>query len=752
MLQKYFAAPSKEPNQIFNDLIMSKYNSEKYSLCRMSCFDKHNFNFKVLEDKRDTTMSFIDEVVGKMDSINKATLKYLKWAASSNIQKLTVSPNLCMNERTITEMIKKANIRLKELEVTSYGTFLILFCNEIIRNYRETGGSIKLEEKTEVEDIFELFSEKLKFFDENLAPSNNDVLVEDANKNVNMSLNNIEISNSPFSLLIDEKDYIQKSIIQNQLENIDINEREKNIFLFRKFPGINRYLMPELALKEEYFRKAKKCEIYPFLSVSIPLYEKYEVLKRYEEVFKAQIPEQNFDFFDRKYQELMDINLYCQTINNALLFDPEVLTFYNERDDNFFFSTYYRCPKGRMYRKVWKYRYLSKPDFENWKKINQKASELKQEPSAKEANPQPQPTTITPSQQTSTQPINPKKENAKEETKKETEKKDPKATISDPKNDTKQDLNKAIANDTQKPLQPNVFPPQEAVEIPKKEEKKEDILDPNLVLYEADDANVRELKEKVKYMFPSDGGIMIRKYIKNGIYYSFTNYVKKDNLTFGIREVQDEKIKEFWLRFENEVTMLVNYRGSFNPFEDKYDNKNGSILTLNYKNGLCVQVLPNGEICQKRYNLTDEALSEEELYRVITSKASIIRYLQMNKQYIMYANSNVCIIQNDMAINTNNKGLRVAKKINTGEEYEFEPTQVTIQTDPESNTKTMIREDKVMLIKYPEDANTISTLAIHADETRIYTMQLKAEQKTKYIIEHNSNLNLNRLCLSRDQI
>jgi len=126
--------------------------------------------------------------------------------------------------------------------------------------------------------------------------------------------------------------------------------------------------MPDVSPKEENFRKAKKCEIYPFLdnSIGIPIYEKYDIIKNFEDIFKEKINEYNFDFGDRIYQEIMNRDLLSQTLNNAMIYDTETLFHYNERDDNLLFSTYYRCPKGRIYRKTNKYRYLSKPNLDNW--------------------------------------------------------------------------------------------------------------------------------------------------------------------------------------------------------------------------------------------------------------------------------------------------------------------------------------------------------------------------------------------------
>ena len=108
-------------------------------------------------------------------------------------------------------------------------------------------------------------------------------------------------------------------------------------------------------------------------------------------------------------------------------------------------------------------------------------------------------------------------------------------------------------------------------------------------------------------------------------------------------------------KFENDVSLIVNYIGDYNPKGEKYDNLNGAITSINYKNGLLVQILPDGDICQKNYEFSDEKLTDYESHRIITSKASILRYFPMDKQQIMYSNANVCNIQNGLSINTNNK-------------------------------------------------------------------------------------------------
>ncbi len=85
----------------------------------------------------------------------------------------------------------------------------------------------------------------------------------------------------------------------------------------------------------------------------------------------------------------------------------------------------------------------------------------------------------------------------------------------------------------------------------------------------------------------------------------------------------------------------------------------------------------------------------------------------------------------------------MARRLSDNLEYEMDQIPITIQSDPESNTKTLIRDDKVMCIKYPEDTDYNSSLVIHADETRTYSIFYKKQPIIKYIIEHNSILLLN---------
>ena len=147
-----------------------------------------------------------------------------------------------------------------------------------------------------------------------------------------------------------------------------------------------------------------------------------------------------------------------------------------------------------------------------------------------------------------------------------------------------------------------------------------------------------------------------------------------------------ENIPEFWMRFDNDVIMTVNKIGEYNQYNENDDTKNGMYTNFTFKNGLNVQILPNGDICQKIQGLDDNSLNDVETHRIITSKASIVNYFKMNKMNVLYANGNVCNFQGGTSVNTNNKGYRVAKRLQDGFEYEMDPIAITIQSDPETNS------------------------------------------------------------------
>lgn len=764
MFQKYFAAPPRASDEIFYDLKLAKYNSEKNSILRLIYFDNWDFTTKEVvsnntiningnnnnddANKKDPFLSFVNHYADIISSLNKFLLHFLKWSNEIPTVKLNEflnDPAMLRNihEHVIEKLLQDVNMKKKDLEHFSIGAVLISFYIDLVKHMREINHigehNMIIYEKNDVNNIFEKLENEIFYeYSADAKASVNENINNEYNTNSHVlseqqkelekheqDINKIDELSSYFKLIIDEKDFILKSSMDNEIENFSLGEREKTFNLFRKFPGIARYLMCEVPPKEENYRKAKKCEVYPFLdpTIGIPLYEKYDIIKKFENIFKEKISEYDFDFGDRIYQEIMNRDLLSQTINQAMIFDTETLFHYNERDDNLLFSAYYRCPKGRIYRKTNKYRYLSKPNFDNWINYFKPVFHEKKDIELNLTTAKSKPTTPF-GNNSNINPIN-------------------------------ANLGGNIINDNNFNNDPNItnINNNENLNQSPKREKKPDITFGNNfdheshLLYDVDDLYLGEVTEKIKYMFPSDNGVFIKKVLYNGIFKTYNSYVIKDNLIFGIKKNKDN-ITEFWLRFDNEVLMTVNNIGNYDSLKENNDSKNGAYTNFTFKNGLNVQILPNGEICQKIENLKDgNNLSDIETHRIITSKASIISHYKLNKINILYANGNVCTIHGGVSINTNNKGYRVAKRLQDNFEYEMDPCAITIQSDPETNSnyyiyflkfnksinfsaKTLIRDDNVMTIKYPDN----SMLTIHEDNTKVFTFP----DHLKYLVEHES--------------
>ena len=464
---------------------------------------------------------------------------------------------------------------------------------------------------------------------------------------------------------------------------------------------------------EENLRKAVRAKVYPFLpqDVSIPIYEKYNLIHKFEEIMKNEIPEREFDFSNRIYQENLSHDILTQRISKLLLYSPEIKTFYNENTDNMLLMLYYNIPKERVFRKYNKYRYLSKPDFDNWVKFFKPVFELKKakDKQLEEEKKEESQHQETQQNQNASQLPQPEKDHPQAEN-----------NVSARQEGSVHEGNGTIAESmlpggTKKVVNPYIklFQPLDTV-----------FTDP---LYISSDTYIGVVKEKIKYMFPSDNGLFIKKILENGIFSSYSSFVIKDEMIFGIRK-DSSKNCEFWYRYDMQGTGLSISK-----------NEEGKIFTnFTFVNGLNLQILPNGEVSQK--------LEGKNNYRVITSKASIIEYNtdEKNKNEnksmnIYYANGNYSEIKDGKIKNINNKGFQTEKNLSTGEINILEKIPVTVQMDIESQTSTMIREDGVIQIKYSDS----STLTIHKDTTKIFTDVPDKNNNFKYMIEHDQYCTIN---------
>ena len=66
------------------------------------------------------------------------------------------------------------------------------------------------------------------------------------------------------------------------------------------------------------------------------------------------------------YLERHNRNTLTQTLYRALLYDPHIVTRYNERDDNLMLITYFKNPPGRVLRRKWSAEWRVLPNLESW--------------------------------------------------------------------------------------------------------------------------------------------------------------------------------------------------------------------------------------------------------------------------------------------------------------------------------------------------------------------------------------------------
>lgn len=90
------------------------------------------------------------------------------------------------------------------------------------------------------------------------------------------------------------------------------------------------------------------------------------MISKFEEYMKEIENERVWNFSDRIYQERHNKNTLSQTLYKALLFDPNLISKYNEREDNLYLLIYYKNPPGRIFRKKWTAEWRVLPNLENW--------------------------------------------------------------------------------------------------------------------------------------------------------------------------------------------------------------------------------------------------------------------------------------------------------------------------------------------------------------------------------------------------
>ena len=689
---------------VFNNFIKQRDNSERNSNMRKACFEKEDFSYKV-NDNEDSANLFYKNFLIKLAKIHAQMVYFEEWKKKYEIIKLEEEGE----EREIfdNEKISKINYDNK-FGKDSIGRILINFVYNLINEKRKDDRNQLNFYMNNFEKIFGKNFEKYRyeFIEENPAEKNTEAVIlkshpklamEKIDNKINKLISKCDINSSPFKTLINYHDIIYKQNLEEKIGDHYVELIQKNLNLFLSHPLLDKCLFSYYNKKNNFLIKrfGINNEIYALLNkkgISKNIYDKFYNLTFFEKMLKEHVPEHEFNFGERIYEENFNKDLFRQELNLISLYDYECCAKLDERNQKTMIAFYYRCPKGRVYRKQKKYRYLSQPSFQAFTEIF--SPEFKLDNS-----------TIIDNKDTK-------------------DKKDPK----DKKDNKKTNTDKNAGDDNKKGYR---FIIEE-----KKDEKNKD-----LPLYYADDIKVGEISQKVKYMFPSDDGVFIKKVLKNGIYNSSVSYIRKDNLVFGIKE--DNKIKEFWLNFEDGLKLNVAYKSEYNSlFKNSETPKvcnDGCVTSLTLNDGLIIHIEPNGDIIQKHYknkceennNVDNE--NENENYRLITSKASIIRYMENGDIKILYSNGNTSEIKEGKISNINNKGQKIIKDISSGEIIQSEPVYFIEYYDPESLSRTIVREDNLKTISYPDN----SRITLHNDGTKIYTSPV-IKELNHYSIENDS--------------
>ena len=207
----------------------------------------------------------------------------------------------------------------------------------------------------ELQQIFSSMSQDLYDFTSTLKEAENQ-----------KSARNLE-KKEPHKLLIDEIDEIQLRTYNNRLANEDsAEERERRTFDEINVPGIDRNNMPERPLKSEKLRKLEKSQMHPFVSNDVNDFERFLVLEEFEKLMKTKDPRKEWNFGDRVYEERYNKSGLRMKLYKTLLYEPDVLCQYYDKDDSLLVSTYYNKPPSRVLRKKWSCDWRTLPNLENW--------------------------------------------------------------------------------------------------------------------------------------------------------------------------------------------------------------------------------------------------------------------------------------------------------------------------------------------------------------------------------------------------
>ncbi|KRX02221.1 hypothetical protein PPERSA_04843 [Pseudocohnilembus persalinus] len=517
---------------------------------------------------------------------------------------------------------------------------------------------------------------------------------------------------SEYQKIYDEVNEIQKQGLEAQTFNqklVAIQEQEISDQLL--YPGIDRNMMPEISAKSEALRKADKSQIYPFISCSEHEFERRQVITRFEEILKESEPERNWNLKDRVYVERHNQSTLKQSLHKALLFDPILVSKYNEKDDNLYLAMYYKNPPGRVLRQKWSAEWKVLPNLENWINFfkNSAGNNLKNDifydidyqqiGNLHERTKYMFPTDNSIILGTKYQVAESQYFRYKV---------------------LKDDI---IFGIKENPYElPEVFPKFWAIfdnntRLVVETERIRDIKQ------EEEDAAQRIQKEE---QFAKESQQKLMESMQE-LELQMENQKKAKKVSAKDQKLMEEKMEQEKAAIEAQIE-----KEKQELLQQLEEEKNAKLaanppktnFTFTLQNGLLVKFLTNGDVVQQLLapqhkqltknftefvgpssNIGNKPNSQIEVQRIISGKGSVIRYMKDGSIHVYYANGNTSYTQGKSFpwITTNNKGLRKSRSKNQERvEEQHDSINCAKRTDPQSGAKIIIREDETIFITYPE--------------------------------------------------
>ena len=210
------------------------------------------------------------------------------------------------------------------------------------------------------------------------------------------------------------------------------------------------------------------------------------------------------------------------------------------------------------------------------------------------------------------------------------------------------------------------------------------------------------LWEQVTYYYPADSSVI------RAIRYAAgprsevvarTTSVLKDEMTLSLRG------QELQVLFQEQVKLLCEV------------GETGASFTVLTPSGLTLKVLSDGSILQSTPRSDSSATDEEEENRILTGFGTVVCCLKANRKRVLFANGNVSSKGPDnIWVRTNNKGLRRGFRVADSFECELDALPCASVTDSKTFTKTVTREDMVMIIRYSDGTQVTQ----HRDGTKMH--------------------------------